>query len=226
MSGRTLKWKGCTALGKSDLSPLFLFHSWGRNISFCSRREKFLLFWVLWTLGVRWHAITVLANATGHQFSCVFGSVLCFLGTDSQHHHHRWGVRRKGAEPSCCKPGSLSYTLHRSWLLKKQRNGTQNFQECTTNTHGGTTNLHRGGGCRNPICVALQLPALLVHAGVGTEILQLLPPVRADTRACSPSSWTPAVCSHVTARPFKTPPQSAVVHCFSSSLPLCVPCEW
>lgn len=181
---------------------------------------------MLWTLGVRWHAITVLANATGHQFSCIFGSVLCFLGTASQHHHHPWGVRGNRVEPSCCNPGSLSCTLHWSWLLKKQWNGTENFWECITNTHRGTTNLHRGGGCRNPLCAVLQLPALLVHAELGTKVLQLLPPVRADTCACSPSSWTPAACSDVTARPFKTPLQSAVAHCFSSSLPFCVRCEW
>lgn len=47
--------------------------------------------------------------------------------------------------------------------------------------------------------------ALLMHAEVGTVVLQLLTPVHANTCACSRSSLTPAACSDITARPFKTP---------------------
>lgn len=157
-------------------------------------------------LGVRRHAITILANATGHQFSCIFGSVLCFLGRTSRHHHHWLGVRGKGAEFSCCNTLSLFYTCTEADLWKSN--------ETAHKTLGSVLPMHTEELQTSFVCgivaeilfvLRFSSLALLMHAEVGTVVLQLLTPVHANTCACSRSSLTPAACSDITARPFKTP---------------------
>lgn len=119
-------------------------------------------------LGVRWHAVTVLANATGHQLSCTFGSVLRFLGTISQQQHHGWGARGKGQNPPVATPHPGFLHLHWADIWQSS--------ETTLTTWGSALPAHSQeaqpsfpwGCCRDGIWAALLLLALLLHAGVGT----------------------------------------------------------
>lgn len=139
------------------------------------KKGKFLLFSVLWTLGVRWHVVTVLASATGHQLSCTFGSVLSFLGTISQHHHHGWGARRKGQNPPVATPHPGFLHLH--WADFWQSGGT------TLRTRGSAS-------------------TALLHAGRAAEIHSGLP-CSSWLCSCTPqlAPWAPApdtcACQHL-----------------------------
>lgn len=92
-------------------------------------------------LGVRRHAVSVLANATGHQLSCTFGSVLSFLGTISQqHHHHGWGRILLSQHPTLAFYTCTEQTFDKQDL----REGTDSSQR------GSTALLHVGGVAEIP----------------------------------------------------------------------------
>lgn len=67
------------------------------------------------------------------------------------------------------------------------------------------TSFLRGVVAEIPSVLHFGSPALLVRAEVGSAVLHPLTPVHANACAASPSRGTPAACSDVTARPFKTP---------------------
>lgn len=117
-------------------------------------------------LGARWHAVTVLANATGHQLSCTFGSVLSFLGTISQQHHHGWGARGKGQNPPVATPHAGFLHLHRAAFWQSSETTLEEGHcQLPARKHSPPS---CGGCCRDPTWAALQLLALLLPAGVGT----------------------------------------------------------
>lgn len=178
-------------------------------------------------LGVPWHAATVLANATGHQLSCAFGSVLRFLGTISQHHHHGWGAPGKGQSPpdATPHPGFLHlHWAHSDGALERH----SRLEGCIASSQRGITALFHAGGA-----AGIQ-PGLPCSCWLCSCTLELAPWAPApDTCACQRlcCCWEQlSTCS----KPRHHPPPSQnpsggaapAVKGFSSSFPLCVPHEW